>query len=480
MAAPLLVAVFAVPQLIAGMGTERFGLLAIIWMVIGYFSLFDLGLGRALTKLIAERLGREDTSDLRELIWTALWLILTLGVLGALITLAAADWLVARVLNVPEALHGDAESAMRILALGIPVVIVTIALVGILEAHQRFARIAAVRAPLGVLTFLGPLATVQFTPSLMAATAVLLMGRLLAMGTYFGLARALVPALKAPAFASRRLVRPLVSFGGWLSISNVVGPLMVYFDRFVIGAVLTLSAVSYYVTPYEILTRIWILPGAAMGVLFPALATAYVADRQRLASLFGQATRILLLVMLPPVTLAFLFAPEALEIWLGSDFRAISTPVARWLAVGVLINTIARVPFVALQGAGRPDLVAKLHLAELGPYFILLWLLMKGYGIVGAAVVWTLRIVIDAVVLLWLSGRVIDNLVGVVRRSLLLVPVSLLGFAVLFPLEGVMVRLVVAAVIVGMCTTLLWRQLRGRHAELGAHVLIEPGGADHM
>jgi len=56
--APLLVALFAIPLLIEGLGTERFGVLLIAWMVVGYFSLFDMGLGRALTKLVAEKLGK--------------------------------------------------------------------------------------------------------------------------------------------------------------------------------------------------------------------------------------------------------------------------------------------------------------------------------------------------------------------------------------------------------------------------------------
>ena len=55
--APLLVAVPAVPRLINGMGTDRFGVLTLAWVVIGYFSLFDFGFGRALTKLVAEKLG---------------------------------------------------------------------------------------------------------------------------------------------------------------------------------------------------------------------------------------------------------------------------------------------------------------------------------------------------------------------------------------------------------------------------------------
>ena len=54
--APLLVAVFAIPLLIKGMGTDCFGVLTLVWMGIGYFSVFDFGLGRALTKRVLPRL----------------------------------------------------------------------------------------------------------------------------------------------------------------------------------------------------------------------------------------------------------------------------------------------------------------------------------------------------------------------------------------------------------------------------------------
>jgi len=55
---PMLVAIFAIPPLVKGLGTERFGILTLAWVIIGYLSLFDLGLGRALTKLVAEKLNR--------------------------------------------------------------------------------------------------------------------------------------------------------------------------------------------------------------------------------------------------------------------------------------------------------------------------------------------------------------------------------------------------------------------------------------
>jgi O-antigen/teichoic acid export membrane protein len=59
---PMLTGLLAVPYLVKQLGTERFGLLSLGWILIGYFGLFDFGLGRALTKMVAERWrgGRDD------------------------------------------------------------------------------------------------------------------------------------------------------------------------------------------------------------------------------------------------------------------------------------------------------------------------------------------------------------------------------------------------------------------------------------
>jgi O-antigen/teichoic acid export membrane protein len=49
MGIPLLVAIFTIPLLIDGLGISRYGILTIVWMIIGYFNLFDLGIGTVLT-----------------------------------------------------------------------------------------------------------------------------------------------------------------------------------------------------------------------------------------------------------------------------------------------------------------------------------------------------------------------------------------------------------------------------------------------
>ncbi|MGC1616486.1 MAG: hypothetical protein WA736_17540, partial [Candidatus Acidiferrum sp.] len=62
--APLIVAVFSIPILIHGLGKDRFGVLTLAWALIGYAGLFDMGLGRALTQLVAKKLGSGESHEI--------------------------------------------------------------------------------------------------------------------------------------------------------------------------------------------------------------------------------------------------------------------------------------------------------------------------------------------------------------------------------------------------------------------------------
>ena len=405
--APLLVAIVAIPMLIEGMGLARFGVLTIAWMVVGYFSLFDFGLGRALTKLVAEKLGKGQVSEIPSLIWTAMLLMAALGLLGAVVVAVISPWLVGDVLNIPSELQPETLIAFYLLAASVPIVISSTGLRGILEAHQRFGLVNAVRIPLGIFTFLGPVVVLPFSNSLVPVVAVLVSARLLSWCAYSVLCMRVEPGLRRSARINRVMVRPLISFGGWMTVSNIVSPLMVYLDRFLIGAVLSMTAVSYYATPYEVVTRLLIIPGALMGVMFPAFAAALVHDRNRAAHLYGRTVNYIFLALFPIVLIIVTFAYEGLNLWLGSDFANNSYLVLQLLAVGVFINSLANVPFGLVQSAGRPDLTAKLHIIELPFYLLVLWWLLNAYGIVGVAIAWVLRVAVDAIILFIMASKLL-------------------------------------------------------------------------
>ena len=405
-ALPLLVAVIAMPFVVRGLGTERFGLLSLAWVVMGYFTIFDLGLGRATTKFVAEALGKGEGNKVPQIIWTAVTVQAIMGILGALALFGMTDFLVERVLNIPPALIYEAEVIFYLLAFAIPVVMLTSSFSGVLEAAQRFSLVNAIRIPSSTLTYLLPLVGLYLGMGLPGIVALILVARLFSLIALIIIDLRIDPKLREYS-SSFELLPRLFCYGGWITVSSIVSPILVYLDRFLIGSILTMAAVAYYTAPYEAVTRISIIAFSLSMTLFPAISALEGAkDRQKLGSVFARAVKFILLTTGPVVVVIWLFAGEILQIWLGSDFFIESTVAMQLLAIGILMNSLAHAPYTLLQGGGRPDLPAKFHLIELPAYIVLAWVLVTEFGIAGAAGAWALRVTFDALLLFWAAFRI--------------------------------------------------------------------------
>jgi O-antigen/teichoic acid export membrane protein len=406
---PIAAGIVAMPFLVAGLGTERFGLLSLAWVLIGYFGMFDLGLGRALTHAVADRLGRDETHEIATTIVTALLLMLMIGLVTTVVLVPLTPWIVHRGLAMPPDLEHETLVSMYLIAAVVPLVTVGSGLRGVLEAHLRFGWVNVVRAPLGILTFVGPLAALPFTDSLVPAVAILVVSRMLGAFGYLWYCLRLVPDLRTRFRVSREAIGPLFSFGAWMTLSNVISPVMVYFDRFLIGAWISVAAVAYYSAPYDAVTRLWLLSSAICTVLFPAFATSAAVGTEHARDLFERSANYMLAVTFPIVLIGAMFAPELLRFWLGPEFEDNGTVVLRILCVGVMTNCLAQVAFALVQGFGRADLTAKLHLAEFPLYMGGLILAVLSQSIDGVALVWTIRVTADAILLFWVGHRLLGG-----------------------------------------------------------------------
>lgn len=199
----------------------------------------------------------------------------------------------------------------------------------------------------------------------------------------------------------------LFSFGGWVTVSNIVGPILLYTDRFLIGALLTMTAVAYYTAPFEVINRLWIIPGSLVMTLFPAFSRLGTMRKEELQRLYARSIKYLLLSTGPVVLILVVFADDILRLWLGRDFAQQSTLVFRILLLGTLVGLLAPVSGSLLQGLGRPDILAKLYLIEVPLNIGLVWLLVQYFGIAGAALSFTLRTLTETGVFFVISARLI-------------------------------------------------------------------------
>ena len=413
---PMIVAFFTIPILIKALGTDRFGVLTIAWMTIGYFSLFDFGIGRALTQILSEMLATENNEKVSPLIWTSGFLLVMLGIFGSIVLCILTPTIVSKILKIPFALHQETMSSFYVLAIAVPFVISTAGLAGILAAYQKFGTINALRVPLGLLNYIAPILILPFSRSLFPIVLVLMFGRVISWLAHLAACFKVIPKLSKGIRIDATIIKPIIHFGSWMTVSNIISPIMVVMDRFIIGALLSITYVAYYATPYEMVTRLWLVPTALVGVLFPAFASTYVQDKIRANMMYARSLKYVYLALYPITMFIILFAHEGLTLWLGNEFASNSTDVLKLLAVGVFINSLAQVSFALVQGVGRPDITSKLHLVELALYLPLLLWLITNFGITGAAIAWVIRISIDTFALFYVSIKLLQTKLAAIKE----------------------------------------------------------------
>lgn len=406
-AVPAVAGVAAIPVIARSLGDARFGLLALMWAIIGYFSLLDLGLGRATTKFVAEALAARDVRRAHQVAGFTAAGQMALGAVGAAVLVAVTPWVVADLLQVPPELRGEAERAFRWLAVSVPFVVLSLNLRAVLEGAQRFDLANLIRAPHGVLGFAIPAVAAALGVGLAGIVALLLALRLATCGATWIAIRAALPAFRWELRPARDLLRPLLGYGGWVAVSNVVSPILTYLERFVLGAVAGVGAVAYFAAPYEAISRLLVVPASLAGGLFPVVSVPLTDERRADAErLLARAVRSLWALLGVPVILVILFSETLLDVWLGPTYAARGATALAILAAGVLIIGLAHVPGIFLHGQGRPDLPAIFHLIELPLYVGLAWWCVRAYGVTGAALAWTLRATLDAVLLFAAARKV--------------------------------------------------------------------------
>lgn len=392
------VGLIALPVLLHTLGAARLGVFTLVLGLVGFSGLLDLGLGRALTQGVSSSLGEGRPREaVAALVWHVLRLLAGFGLVWVFFLWLLVPLVVLHLFNLQGALASETVFGLRAVALSLPFTLVAAGTMGSLEGLQEFRRVSTKRTALSVLQYGLPTLVAWWHPDLGWVIAALAASRAFGVVVWM---YALQNVLPKPDDSHRHPddLRHLLRFGGWLSVSNLVGPLMAYADRFYLASLFPPALVATYTVPYDALSRVMSLPMTAIGTVFPALAESKARPDWSALLLRGTIVALLAL-MLPTMLFAMIFASPLLTIWLGSSFSVTALPMFQLLLLGVFFNSAAHIPYALLQAHGRSDLTAKLHLVEL-PIFagLLVWCVAE-LGVFGAAMAWTLRMILDTALL---------------------------------------------------------------------------------
>jgi len=405
--------VIFVPLMLHSFGTEFYGVLSVTWMVLGNFSWLDFGFSRASARYVAQELGRGRPDQAALWTCTAVVSQAFLGLIGALAIWLAAPFIVNHI-HVQSENRALVILTLRLFAFCIPIDFANRSITGVMQAGQRFDWVNGLGVFSTLSTFgvygIGILHGANFKVVVYGLVVIRIVNLL---GCYWG-ATFVLPELRSfryletvtASYKSR--VVTLVKYGWWVASASIVGPLLLLFDQWMISILIGVSLLPFYTIPSNLLWRLGMFPNSLTTTLFPAFSAMEAkTEWSRIEHYFVRAHRYLLTALIPILFVLFVWGGEILRLWIGASFAAQATLPLRMLVLGFAIGLLAPLSGALLEAVGRPDILVKLYIVELPMNVLLVWSLTKHYGIAGAALSYSVRTIIETVVLWIVVYRIV-------------------------------------------------------------------------
>ncbi len=404
---PIFIGVITLPIIVHGLGVEKTGILQIIWSLIGYSSFFDLGLGQALTQLVSRKLAAGEMQELPSIVLTTLVSIFLLGLLPASILIFTSKQLI-HFLNVSPECSQEARNSTIWLGISIPAMLLVTCQTGVLQSYQKFNWITWLSLPVLFGNFIAPILMLQHTHDLSQIVAVLVICRFIMATSLFIAINSCIRGFWRSCRFEFPHIQPLFNFGKWVTISNIINPLMIcLMDRLFLANLLSARVASYYVVPYGVLQKMTIAPWAIMGVMFPAFSASFYQARDKSAKYYFKTLLLTAGLLLLPILIIVLYAKPLLSVWMGDDFARNSYQLTQLIAIALYIFSINLVPFSLIQAAGKASFTAKLQLIEFPLLMGSLYFNIKSFGVIAAPSTLLGLFIFEGCILQWYALRLL-------------------------------------------------------------------------
>ncbi|MFH0878300.1 MAG: oligosaccharide flippase family protein [Lentisphaerota bacterium] len=354
--APLVLSLVFWPYILGKLGDASYGVFALVGTVIGYFALLDLGLGNAVVKYVAEYAGQQDTRKVNDVIGTAQTIFLVLGFAGLLMILALAWPLATVIMKVPPELKIMAFRCFCAASLGFFFTMLLTLYNAVINGMNRYDLTSVVNAVMGAVTTIGAFLLLYAGFDLFAVVLLNVVIPLLTVVACQTLIRRHFAGVRLRPAWDRGAVKKVVHYGMYALLSRVTDVIVRQVDILIIGALLGVSAVTYYVIPFTVLNRMTALIGRIGMVVFPAVSELQgQLQKEKIDELYVTATRVIFILASAFCVPLFIFGTRFLTLWMSPEFAAKGSIAMHLITIAVYTDLCTNVPTFVTDGLGKPQ-----------------------------------------------------------------------------------------------------------------------------
>ncbi|MGQ0702391.1 MAG: oligosaccharide flippase family protein [Gemmatimonadales bacterium] len=385
-------AVFAVtnfflsPFIVRQLGDSLYGIWAIIGSLVGYLGLLDLGVRGAVTRYMARYAALHEVGAANRLTSSALFLF-TITSTAAVIGAAGFAGVAPYVLRIDPTHVGEARIALFLAGGVVATSLLAGVFGGILAGLHRWTQLNGLEVALEGLRVTAIVASLSRGGGIIALALIQLGIGALRLVVYPALARRAFPEVRLRlASVNWETIRMIASFGAYAMLLHASGMLIFASDTIVIGAMLPVSAVTFFVIGSNLIeyTR-RIVSGISQPLTPLTSATDAVSEPEAVARLYRQSARLATLIVAPILVTFVLRGGTFIGLWMGESYRVTSGAVLAILAIVTFFGASQAMLVVTLLGLSRHRILLPLFIGEGIANLALSVALARPYGVVGVA-----------------------------------------------------------------------------------------------
>jgi len=392
--ANMVVMFFLSPFIIHTLGKTEYGIWGLVTVLTGYMGIFDLGVRASTGRHIALYLGRDDHEAVDETVRTGLGLY---SFMGCLILAASVGlgWAFPRIFtSLPPAYCTLVRLLLPVMAFNLMFSAYGAVFSCVLAAHERFDLARSADLTVLAVRTAGIILALKWGYGIVGLAFSTVLCNLVAIGLNAALARRVYPRLKTwPLMLARTRVRELFGYGVWAFISAIGGKLVGQTDLIVVGALISVPAVTVYSVGAMLIYYTNTFIGHIGSTFFPSVQRATARGAMGDARwLFLRQVRLGLLLGLPVFIGFAVFGQPFIRLWMSGPRFAEDAVVQAALVMGLLaaskivaLHTIGAGGLLNALGHVRFNSLTSIANAVVNLGLSLFFVLVLDWGLVGVA-----------------------------------------------------------------------------------------------
>jgi len=431
-----------IPYILLKLGTERFGIWALVSVIFGIFTALDFGTGNAFVKYFSEYYIKKEYENFNKALVAGFFFMLIFSLFLIFIVILLKSELI-NFFNIP--LHLTSESIF---------VFVTAAIIfglnntfgvfqAIIKGLQRMEITNCINVICSIIYVIGVFVVLRYgygLKGLIVNQGIKIV--LVSMASIF-YSKKIFKSLKFRLnYFNFKQVKMILSYGIKMQISSIANLVNLQTDKTIIGYFLNLSLVAAYEIDQKISLFSQMILGLALSALVPAVSELDASGKKEsILKLYERGNKYIACFTFPVLVFLIAFTNLIINLWMGIGYEK-SIFVARLLMCAVFINLLTGVGVMIVRGIGKPFYETSYALISLVFNIFLGVILVKSYGFSGVIIATPISVIIGSIYFIYQFHRLYSFSFIELATRIYLKPflISFLGIGILYSLNFIIAR----------------------------------------